>query len=720
MQTLLLLLVLFPIVTAVPAYFIAKAAPRIREWLFRGIVLAECALGAVVCAAVCRTGSVALVIPAVLGQGLSFCADNFRILYTCISLFLWLMTITFSGEYMRHYEHKERYYLFYLITLGGVMGVFLSADLFTTFVFFEIMSFASYPLVIHEENPHAMRAGETYLGVAVISGMVLLVGLFMLYTQAGTLDFMLLRSFFTTNGTDGFTFAAGILILLGFGAKAGTYPLHVWLPKAHPVAPAPASALLSGILTKSGVFGIIVLCADVFAGNERFAFVLLTLAVITMFTGALLALFSTNLKRTLACSSMSQIGFILVGASFTLLLGHEGGLAQCGTLLHMANHSLIKLTLFMAAGVVAMNLHALELNDIRGFGRKKPFIMVIFLIGALGIMGIPGFCGYISKTMLHEGIVEYIAEEGLVGLTRTVFKSVEWIFLLSGGLTVAYMTKLFVCIFVEKNADAKKQAAFDAKKDYLSGLSRGVFVLSALPMLCIGLLPQVVNLSVIAKANDFFGVEVFTHKVAFFGLESLKGAAISIGIGAVVYCLFVRKVFIRDNRYVDLWPKTVDLEEKVYRPVLIRGNLFLIRRVFTPLSSFFEIVLTRGTLLFIRYVFAPVASFVETVLIKGTVLFTLYAARFIAIAFDAVILFLMRTVLHPHAYHFRVETNAERIGRLIVKISGKKTVRHYASRLQSLSDTVSDTVQSEYNSFSFAFAMISLGIIIVLLFVLLR
>ena len=183
--------------------------------------------------------------------------------------------------------------------------------------------------------------------------------------------------------------------------------LHIWLPKAHPVAPAPASALLSGILTKSGIFGVIVVSVNIFRASTAWGNLILVLGLITMLGGAVLAVFSVNLKRTLACSSMSQIGFILTGIAMGCLLGEENALAARGALLYMVNHSLFKLILFMAAGVVYMNLHKLNLNDVRGFGRKKPILHFAFLMGAVGLMGVPGFSGYVSKTLIHEGIVEY-------------------------------------------------------------------------------------------------------------------------------------------------------------------------------------------------------------------------------------------------------------------------------------------------------------------------
>ena len=177
---------------------------------------------------------------------------------------------------------------------------------------------------------------------------------------------------------------------------------------------------------------------------------LLFLGVVTMLLGGILALLSVNLKRTLACSSMSQIGFILVGISMQTLLGEHSAIAAGGTVLHMVNHSMIKLVLFVCAGIIYMNLHRLNLNDMKGWGRGKPFLTAVFLLGALDICGIPPFGGYISKTLLHESIVEYASM--LSGASYFVIKCCEYLFMFTGGLTVAYMTKLFVCIFVEKPA----------------------------------------------------------------------------------------------------------------------------------------------------------------------------------------------------------------------------------------------------------------------------
>lgn len=374
--------------------------------------------------------------------------------------------------------------------------------------------------------------------------------------------------------------AAGLCLLFGFGAKAGAFPLHIWLPKAHPVAPAPASALLSGILTKAGMYGILILTAYIFFQNAAWGAMILILGVLTMVIGALLALFSVDLKRTLACSSVSQIGFILVGVGMSGLLGKENVIALRGSLLHMVNHSLIKLVLFMAAGVVFMNVHKLDLNEVRGFGRKKPLLNVIFLVGALGIGGIPLFNGYVSKTLLHESIVEYMVliNAGVIpALFGTSFMSaVEWIFLLSGGLTIAYMTKLYICLFIEKNADDAVQKKYDALQGrYMNRASAFALTVSAGLLPLMGLLPGFVMDGIADMSQSFLQTET-VEKVSYFSLGNLKGALISLVFGTLIYGFVVRFLLMRRGNkaearnYVNHWPVWLDLENLLYRPVLLK------------------------------------------------------------------------------------------------------------------------------------------------------
>lgn len=585
-DVILAVLVFYPFIGAVLSCIIGKKKEIVRDYFADFIVVSEFMITlALFVLSYAKTISghynwsfYDCEITGICGMGLHFTMEGFRLVYAMVAAFMWMMTTILSREYFRHHDNRNRFYLFMLATLGATMGVFLSSDLFTTFIFFEIMSFTSYVWVAQEENEASLRAAATYLAVAVIGGLVMLMGIFILYHELGTVDMMRIFILARLYPGEPLLYVAGVCLLVGFGAKAGAFPLHIWLPKAHPVAPAPASALLSGILTKTGIFGILVISCNLFMYDAMWGSLILGIGVLTMFGGALLAVFSIDLKRTLACSSMSQIGFILIGVGMQGLLGVENTLAVNGTMLHMLNHSMIKLVLFMAAGIIFMNIHALDLNEIRGFGRKKPLLMLSFLTGALAIAGIPLFGGYISKTLLHESIVEY----GGAGM----MKAIEVIFLSSGGLTLAYMTKIFVAVFVEKNKDVNKQSKYDNIKHYMNAESTFALTVSAAVLFIWGLFPHTIMervaglgknfmnhsdlvLGCVSMDDWFVSPEGAGHAVAYFSLTNLKGAAISIIIGVLVYFLIIRKLLMREDNYINAWPKWLDMENLIYRPILL-------------------------------------------------------------------------------------------------------------------------------------------------------
>lgn len=661
---LLLWMVFGPFVCGILSFIIGKKWEKARDWFVIGVTGLEFFLSLLL---FFRMPS--LEIKGILAGGLSFTTDGFRSVYAVITAVMWAGTTLFAREYFREErENLNRYWFFVIVTLGATEGVMLSQDLMTAFVFFEILSFTSFTWVIHEETPGAVRAGYTYLFIAVIGGLVLFMGLALLQFAAGSLSFDKLRAGVEQSAHPDLVLAAGFCILLGFGAKAGMVPVHVWLPKAHPVAPSPASALLSGILTKVGIYGILMTTLYALLDNEQFGLVVLLLGVVTMALGAVLALFSVNLKRTLACSSMSQIGFILTGVGMLVLLSASGseegaGMAMSGLMLHMVNHSLIKLTLFMVAGVVVMNAHALNLNEIRGWGRKKLLVKISFALGALGISGVPLFNGYLSKTLLHEGIVEGIHEcpayHGLLSV-------IEWVFLVSGGLTFAYMLKLFFCVFVEKNNSETKQQKFDRDPKAMDPFSTAAVFGSSLLMVVLGQ-PFVTT----RLAYRMTGFSQILHFHAF-SLENLKGGLISLAIGAAVYLLIVRRVLMRENSYVNLWPEKLDLEELVYRPLLTR--------VLPAVLGFVAGILGENKIL------KPVCR-------AGLFLLGL-AARILETSMDGLIMLLRKTVMRER------------------KVRGAKSA--HPGLLRTLSAEFSGSAEPVTSNFTFALMMTCIGIIVIL------
>ena len=730
----MLMLVFLPFVMAVFSWLIGEESENQRDWFVIIVTGAELLISLLLLRQPRYVS-----IPAVFGSGLHFMNDGFRTVYAIVTALMWFGTTVFSREYFRH-ERKglNHYFVFILMTLGATEGVMLSADLMTTFVFFEILSFTSFTWVIHEQTPAAVKAGYTYLFIAVIGGLVLFMGLALLNNAAGTLSFLELRSAVAASGSKGRIFAAAVCILLGFGCKAGMFPVHVWLPKAHPVAPSPASALLSGILTKVGIYGILMTTMQAMMDSQAFGMLVLCLGLITMVLGAVLALFSVNLKRTLACSSMSQIGFILTGTGMLVLnssAGNEEGvmMALCGTMLHMVNHSLIKLTLFMAAGVVVMNLGTLTLDDIRGWGKDKPFLKAAFALGALGISGVPFFNGYISKTLLHEGIVEGIRHAGGLGL---FLRLSEWIFLIAGGITFAYMLKLFICIFMEEEdgrkiaADVRgmagkagagaqdallrlkisfgledRSAAPDAVKggrkheqaqtdtapvqeaaaaaavedgtgsDALHRRSKSA-CMDTLSTVCVFgsslLMPVLGQPFIMRHLAAFMTGEKEILSVRLMTWSNLSGSFISLGIGILIYIFVVKRYMAVDGSYVDLWPQKLDLEDLVYRPLLTR---------WLPLAGEKAAVIFAENRLLI-----PAA--------RGIFFACKVLGRVLVTSTDTLIVLLRRTILR--------ETKVE---------SARKIEENSWMTFQ---EEVKGASQSILESFSFALMMTCIGIVVIL------
>lgn len=554
----LIFTVFFPILVSIFSVIIGKFSKKTRN------IFAICVTALVMIALVVSHGVEKNIIGFKLcGFELSFTNSSLHFVLSLMASYIWLITCIFSYEYFEKYINCSRYYMFMLITLGATLGVFLSADFLTGFLFFEIMSFTSFVMVIHDESDLAIYAAKTYLAVAVIGGLITLMGLMMFYYRYGTLNYADIFDIIASKGDKNFVYKCGLLILTGFAFKAGMFPGHIWLPQAHPVAPAPASALLSSVLTKTGIFGVLMLTINLFVDNSLWGFSILIPGTITMVLGAVLALFSIDLKRTLACSSLSQIGFILVGISMQALLGEHNTLAVAGTVLHIVNHGMLKLVLFCSAGVIYMNMHKLDLNILKGYGRNKHVLKLIFLIGTLGICGIPLFNGYVSKTLIHESIVEYIE---IVDINiKGIIKFVEYLFLFSGGLTIAYMTKIFVAVFIDKNDN---QNLMNSKKS-MNFVNKLVLSVSAFILLAFGMFPHHTLEKIAAFSFQSFHTHGAMHPINYFSFTNLKGGAVSIVIGAVVYLLIVRKFMIKDGKYVDLWPKWINIEKYLYRPIVL-------------------------------------------------------------------------------------------------------------------------------------------------------
>ncbi|RJQ53631.1 MAG: hypothetical protein C4521_07105 [Actinobacteria bacterium] len=401
-------------------------------------------------------------LPSALGLGLHLRVDAVALTIALVTAFVYLLSNIYALSYMSIEHAQTRYYSFLLLTLAANLGVFMAGDFFTLFVFFEMMAVASYVLVVHGENYASMTAGRTYLFMSVIGGLVLLGGIAILAGVSGGAQIAPLSEAVRSEVSPGILFTIAAMMIVGFGSKAGLFFLHVWLPEAHPVAPSPASALLSGLMVKVGVYGIIRTANTLFStghGAEgpsvqtSIGYALIIVAAVTMFAGMANALMCKNAKELLAYSTISQVGYIVLGVGVAAYLGAEGAMGMGGSLYHIVNHAIFKSALFLCIGVVVFRFAELDITQLGGLWRKLPVTAAVAGLAVLSMVGIPGTAGFASKTLLHHGIVEAVEHSAKISPTHSadpVLVVIEWLFILTAAGTFCYVTKLFVNVFLGK------------------------------------------------------------------------------------------------------------------------------------------------------------------------------------------------------------------------------------------------------------------------------
>ncbi|MDP3059002.1 MAG: proton-conducting transporter membrane subunit [bacterium] len=333
--------------------------------------------------------------------GLSFKIDYLSFLVAAVVSGVWFLVTVYSTEYMAKEHHKNRYYPFLVLTLAGALGVVLSSDLFTFFLFFELMSFTTYVLVIHEETEAAMKAGYKYLILTILGGLALFFAIIAVYELTGTV-------YFVPGGiikqSSSLAFFAFIAFFMGFGIKAGVVPLHVWLPEAHPAAPSPASALLSGVVLKTGAYGMIRVVFNIFGlelmRSTGWNNILIAFAVITIILGSAVAISQDDIKRRLAYSSIGQMGYIILGIG---LLQEK---ALVGAIFHIFAHAIMKSSLFLCAGAIIYQTGKKKVSEWQGLGNTMFWTMAVFSIAAISMIGIPPLVGFVTKWEISLGALE--------------------------------------------------------------------------------------------------------------------------------------------------------------------------------------------------------------------------------------------------------------------------------------------------------------------------
>ena len=317
-----------------------------------------------------------------------------------VNLVAFLIAV-YSINYMEKFTSKWKFYTLFLLMLAGMNGVIVAGDMFNLFVFLEIAAVASYALVAFGTERHELEAAFKYAIMGTVGSCFILLGIAMLYSFTSTLNMADMSSVLAQKGISNITLLVSVLFLMGFGLKAALVPFHAWLPDAHPSAPAPISAMLSGVLIKSlGVYALVRIFYNVFGLSPNLSSILLFLGTLSMVVGGLLAIGQWDFKRFLAYSSISQIGYIVLGIGLGTPLGILAGL------FHLFNHSVFKSLLFLNSGAVEYATGTRDLQKMGGLAKKMPVTSTTAMTASMSIAGIPPFSGFWSKLLIIIALVE--------------------------------------------------------------------------------------------------------------------------------------------------------------------------------------------------------------------------------------------------------------------------------------------------------------------------
>ncbi len=343
-----------------------------------------------------------------LGKNMNiyFKTDSLGRIFALVVTLVWSLAGIYAFEYMKHEKEEKRYFGFYIIVFGILLALTFSGSMVTYYLFYEMMTLLSVPLILHSRTKEAIMGGLKYLFYSLFGAYMVLFGLFFLNKYAETLNFGAGGVLNTemVSGNEPLLLAAVFSMIIGFAVKSGMFPMHAWLPTAHPVAPAPASAVMSGIIVKMGVLGIIrvvyYMAGADFLRGTWVQNTWLTLSLITVFMGSMLAYREKVLKKRLAYSTVSQASYILFGLALLQPQGFTGAIQ------HVVFHAIIKSALFMCAGVIIYKTGKTKVSELKGIGKEMPVTIWCYTVASAALIGIPPASGFISKWYLAAGALE--------------------------------------------------------------------------------------------------------------------------------------------------------------------------------------------------------------------------------------------------------------------------------------------------------------------------
>ena len=550
----MLLYILLAAIAIIAAIFLTPL--RQKVWVTTGIVatLAVAATTLAIKALVEGRIVLATFTTSLFGEE-SFAVDKLSALFLIIISIASVTTVLYSRGYLKGYleryseAHISMHYTALTTLVASMMFVVMSSGGFSFLFAWELMTIASFILIPFEaERQNTRRSALNYLVMMHIGFIFLVIGFVLCANVTGSANFTAIVDYFKIAKP----LPLFIILFIGFGMKAGLFPMHIWLPEAHPAAPSHISAIMSGVMIKTGVYGIMRLMQAIDHNIEllyTIGLIVLLSGIVTGLWGIILAAMQNDIKRLLAYSSIENVGVILIGLGIAAV-GHAAGsgligmCGMCGALLHTVNHSLFKTILFLNAGNIYSKLHTTSMNEMGGLAKYMPVTAIITLFGAVAICALPPLNGFISELLIYIGMFNGVSDG------HEVLYSVAGIIALSliGGIAVLVFTKLFGVVFL-----GSPRSHHVAESSEVDNLRIGAMAIPATMILIIGLFPQFAIRPIAIVAEAITGAD---KSIAVNHFEpTLKALSASIWVLiAVVILIYALKHKLQSKRKIEEGP----------------------------------------------------------------------------------------------------------------------------------------------------------------------
>lgn len=541
----MLLMILLPILGGVIGFYLGKKNQETRNDWFDIIAVVELVLMGYLGYQIMAKGmTIELVLSDLLGLGLSLTLDFVRLLMCVVATIIFGTILQFMKESMKEEQGSNRFYMLFMSIFGCVLGAFMSNNLFNFMMFLVFAAFLAYPLMVHRQDRPAMKNGTIYSAFTVAGIVLMLTGLTIVFAYVGSVSYKGMYNTIMQNGGNTYILVGGIILTLGLAVFAGLFPLQLQVTRGSSYGLIEISAIISTVLTKLGIWGVLVLSADVFMGSGKYGDVLLALSLLTIIWGLLISLSSTDIRRILMGLDVSVNGFAVLSAALMVLCGESNTFAIRSAVYMLIVSSLSVFVLYMVALEQVRKINTYEIKGLIASGKGNKLLMVVCFIACATIAGAPGTIGFLAYSMMYKAIVTIIEWKWLVVLYILV-----WAFLMTAA------TRVFMKFFVSKKDETvrvlseKEKEEEDAQED---GQAKNPYLFGEILLLVVGILQIVVGVipgvtvdKVADSINAFFHGPDFIDALDYYTSDALIGLGIAVALAIVLYVNLVHGILLR-------------------------------------------------------------------------------------------------------------------------------------------------------------------------------